>query len=403
MTRVVRVHALGGPEELRIDDVELPPPGPNEVRVAVKTIGLNRAEAMLRAGTYIESPALPSGLGLEAAGIVERVGADVTHFVPGDAVSVVPPPSMVRWPAYGEQATFPARLLVKHPSTLGWEEAAALWMQYVTAYGALIDLANITAGECVVITAASSSVGLAAIQIANRIGAVPIAVTRSSAKEGRLVAAGAAHVIASDEEDLLARLTAIAGSEAIRVVFDPIGGPAFGPLTAAMARGGILIEYGALSPEPTPFPIGAVLAKSLTLRGYLIHEIVADDDRLAAAKAFVLSGLETGALRPVIDRVFAFDDIVAAHRYLETNAQFGKIVVRVQGGGVGTRLPSLLKGGAGGGLQPSGFDSREDAILRLWRHRAAKGATHPCPSLKGGALLGKNGALTARPRLPSRC
>ena len=329
MTRIVRLHRLGGPEVLQFESVDYPPPGPGEVQIAVKALGLNRAEAMLRTGVYIEKPALPSGLGLEAAGIVERVGAGVDGFAAGDAVSVVPPPSMVRWPAYGERATFPARLLVKHPPSLGWEEAAALWMQYVTAYGALIDVARITAGEFVVITAASSSVGLAAIQIANAVGAVPIAVTRTSAKADRLLAAGAAHVVASEEDDLLARLTAIAGPEGVRVVLDPIGGPAFEPLTSAMARGGILIEYGALSAEPTPFPIGNVLGKSLTLRGYLIHEIVADPDRLEEAKAFVLAGLGSGALRPLIDRVFAFDEIVEAHRYLESNAQFGKIVVRV--------------------------------------------------------------------------
>jgi NADPH:quinone reductase-like Zn-dependent oxidoreductase len=96
-----------------------------------------------------------------------------------------------------------------------------------------------------------------------------------------------------------------------------------------MARGGILIEYGGLSREPTPFPLANVMTKSLTLRGYLIHEVVNDDGRLEKAKAFVLDGLERGLLRPVIDRVFAFDDIVAAHRHLESNQQFGKIVVTV--------------------------------------------------------------------------
>lgn len=329
MARVIRFHEHGGPEVLRIENVDVPLPARGEVQIRVKALGLNRAEALLRAGSYIETPTLPSGLGLEAAGIVETVGEDVEGFVPGDAVSVVPPLSMVRWPAYGELVTFPAEHVVKHPPSLGWDAAAAVWMQYLTAYGALVDIARLNRKDCVVITAASSSVGLAAIQIANLIGATPIAVTRTSVKKDALLAAGAAHVIALAEDDLVARLTEIAGPQGVRVVLDPIGGPIFEPLTAAMSRGGILIEYGGLSPEVTPFPLFAVLGKMLTLRGYLVHEVIGDPERLAAARAFILDGLASGALQPVIARTFAFDQIVDAHRFLESNEQFGKIVVTV--------------------------------------------------------------------------
>ncbi|WP_298363795.1 zinc-dependent alcohol dehydrogenase family protein [uncultured Bradyrhizobium sp.] len=329
MARVVRFHQHGGPEVLRIEDVAIAPPARGEVQIRIKALGLNRAEALVRAGSYIETPALPSGLGLEAAGIVEAIGEGGDGFALGDAVSIVPPISMARWPAYAELATFPAELVIKHPSALGFEAAAAVWMQYLTAYGALIDIAKLARAEFVVITAASSSVGLAAIQIANRVGAIPIAVTRTSAKAQALRSAGAAHVIASAEEDLQSRLEQIAGPNGVRVVLDPVGGPVFMPLTAAMAHGGILIEYGGLSPEPTPFPLFTVLSKSLILRGYRVHEIVQDPARLATAKAFILDGLADGALKPIIARTFPFEEIVAAHRYLESNVQFGKIVVTV--------------------------------------------------------------------------
>jgi NADPH:quinone reductase-like Zn-dependent oxidoreductase len=329
MARVVRFHRHGGPEVLRIESVDVPAPGRGEVQIRVKALGLNRAEALLRSGSYIETPTLPSGLGLEAAGIVETVGEGVNSVAPGDAVSIVPPLSMVRWPAYGELATFPADLIVKHPPSLSWETAAAVWMQYLTAYGALIDIAKLDSEDFVVITAASSSVGIAAIQIANMVGATPIAVTRTSGKKQALLAFGAAHVIASAEEDLEARLKDIAGPKGIRVVFDAIGGPIFTPLTAAMSRGGLLIEYGGLSLEPTPFPLFTVLSKTLTLRGYLVHEIIGDPRRLEAAKAFVLDGLMSGSLQPVIAKTFPFDQIVEAHRFLESNEQLGKIVVSV--------------------------------------------------------------------------
>ncbi|MCC8969909.1 zinc-dependent alcohol dehydrogenase family protein [Bradyrhizobium brasilense] len=329
MARVVRFHQHGGPEVLRIEEIAVAPPAPGEVQIRVKALGLNRAEASLRRGSYIETATLPSGLGLEAAGIVAAIGEGVEEFAPGDAVSIVPPVSMVRWPAHAELATFPAELVVKHPPALGFETAAAVWMQYLTAFGALVDVARLGRGEFVVITAASSSVGLAAIQIANRIGAVPIAVTRTSAKAQALREAGAAHVVASAEQDLQSRLEQIAGPNGVRVVLDAVGGPAFVPLTAAMAPGGILIEYGGLSPEPTPFPLANVLGKSLTLRGYLVHEIVRDPARLTAAKAFILDGLADSALKPIIARTFPFEEIVEAHRYLESNTQFGKIVVTV--------------------------------------------------------------------------
>jgi NADPH:quinone reductase-like Zn-dependent oxidoreductase len=327
MSRAVRFHQIGGPEVLRIEPVEIREPGPEEVSIRVKALGLNRAEALLRTDRYIESPQFPSGLGLEASGVIEAVGGAVRGFAVGDAVSVLPPTSMGRQPTHAEHLVVPQARLVKNPPGQAWSDAAATWMQYLTAYGALIQVAGLREGDFVVITAASSSVGLAAIQIARRVGAVPIAVTRTSAKRDALLAAGAAEVIASEEENLRSRLLAITGKAGARVVFDPVGGPIFEPLTAAMAEGGILIEYGGLSPEATPFPLFEVLSRSLVLRGYRVYEVLDDPVRLQDAKEFIFTGLADGSLRPLIARSFAFDEIVEAYRYLESNQQFGKVVV----------------------------------------------------------------------------
>ncbi len=329
MARVIRFHEHGGPEVLRIETSDVPPPRRGEVRVKIKALGLNRAEALFRAGAYIETAVLPSGLGLEAAGVVEALGPGVAGLAPGDAVSIVPPISMVRWPAHAELANFPAEFLVKHPALLSFEAAAATWMAYLTAYGALIDVAGLGPQDIVIVTAASSSVGLAAIQIANRVGATVIAVTRTSAKKQALLASGADHVVVSEAEDLQTRLVEFAGAKGARVVLDAIGGPIFLALASAMSRGGILLEIGGLSSEPTPFPLFAVLSKCLTLRGYLVHEIIGQPERLEAAKAFILDGLASGSFRPTIARIFPFDQIVEAHRFLESNEQFGKIVVTV--------------------------------------------------------------------------
>ncbi len=330
-TRVVRFHETGGPEVLRIESLEIGAPGPDEMRLRIEAIGLNRAEAAFRAGQYLEQPVLPARLGYEASGVVEAAGANVQGFAEGDAVCVLPAFSMNRYGVYAEHAIVPAFAVLPRPAGLSAVEAAAVWMQYLTAYGALIDIAQLGAGDAVVITAASSSVGLAAIQIANRVGAVPIAVTRTDQKKERLRAAGAAHVIASASEDLPGEVMRITEQRGARLVFDPVAGPFVATLAAALGYGGLLMLYGNLSgkAQETLFPFGLSAMKGISMRAYVVFEILQNPERLRRAREFVEQGLQSGVLRPVIDRTFVFEEIVAAHRYLESNQQLGKIVVTV--------------------------------------------------------------------------
>jgi NADPH:quinone reductase-like Zn-dependent oxidoreductase len=329
MARVVRFHQVGGPEVLQIEEVEVPPPGKGEVQISIKALGLNRAESMFRRGQYLEDPNLPARLGYEAAGTVAAVGPGVQGFKVGDAVSTIPSFSLNQYGLYGDLANAPAHAVTHHPANLSWEEASAVWMQYLTAYGALIDIGELSRGDTVLVPAASSSVGLAAIQIANRVGAVPVALTRGKSKRQALLGAGAAHVIATDEQDLVKEVLGITGGKGARVVFDPVGGPTFAKLAQATARLGILFLYGALSPEPTPLPLFDVLGKWATIRGYVMLEITSDPARLERAKQFISAGLADGGLKPLIARTFPLDQIVEAHRYLESNQQIGKVVVTV--------------------------------------------------------------------------
>ena len=329
MARVVRFHELGGPEVLKIEQVDVPPPGKGEVQIAVKALGLNRAEAMFRRGQYVEQPRLPARNGYEAAGTVAAIGEGVQGYKVRDAVSIIPSFSMNQYGVYGDLVNVPAHAIAHHPASLSWEQAASIWMQYMTAYGTLIEIAGLKAGEAVLIPAASSSVGLAAIQIANRVGATPIALTRGGSKRKALLDAGAAHVIASDEQDLVKEVLGVTGGKGARVVFDPVGGPTFAKLAQATARLGILFLYGALSPEPTPLPLFDVLGKCVTIRGYVMMEITSEPERLERAKKFVNDGLAGGSLKPLIARTFPLDKIVEAHRYLESNQQVGKVVVTV--------------------------------------------------------------------------
>jgi NADPH:quinone reductase-like Zn-dependent oxidoreductase len=329
MARVVRFHRVGGPEVLQVEEVPVPPPGKGEIQIRIKALGLNRAESMFRRGQYLEEPKLPARLGYEAAGTVAAVGPDVRGFQVGDSVSTIPSFSLNQYGLYADLANAPVHAVTHHPASLSWNEAAAVWMQYLTAYGALIDIGKLTKGDTVLIPAASSSVGLAAIQIANRVGAVPLALTRGKSKRQALLEHGAAHVIATDEQDLVEETLTITGGKGARIVFDPVGGPTFAKLAQATARLGILFLYGALSPEPTPLPVLELMGKWVTIRGYVLMEITSDPERLERAKKFVNDGLADGSFRPLIARTFPLDQIVEAHRYLESNQQIGKIVVTV--------------------------------------------------------------------------
>lgn len=327
--RIIRFHQTGGPEVLKIETVDVPPPGPGEVRIRSRALGLNRAESMFRSGAYVVEPNYPAKLGYEVAGIVDAIGSDVEGIAIGDSVSLLPLSALTDYAVHGELAIAPARLVVKHPANLSFEDAAAAWMQYLTAYGALVELARIGTGDAVVIPAASSSVGLAAIQITRRAGATPIALTRSSSKAKKLLEAGAAHVIATAEEDLVARIGEITNGRGAQVTFDPVGGKTFALLAEAAAPNSLMFIYGALAEGMTPLPILPVLSKHLTVRGYDVFEITGKPERFALALEDIKAGLTDGSLKPIIDRVFPFDSFVEAHRYLESNQQFGKIVVSV--------------------------------------------------------------------------
>ncbi|QCA06651.1 zinc-dependent alcohol dehydrogenase family protein [Pantoea vagans] len=330
MSKMVTFNRTGGPEVLEVLDINVPAPAADEVQIRVHAIGLNRAEIMYRNGQYVIEPEFPARLGYEAAGMVEAVGEHVEEFASGDRVSVIPSFMFSEYGMYGELVNAPVHAVVKHPENLSFEEAAASWMMYVTAYGALVEYGNLQAGQNVVIRAASSSVGLAAIQIANMLGAKPIALTRTSEKSEMLLKAGAAIVIATAERDIVAEINSATEGTGAHIVFDPVGGPDVAKLTQVMAPQGMFFQYGALDSRDMLVPVFDILGKHLTLRGYELFEITMDSEKLARAKSFVSEGLRIGKLKPVIDKTFPLEEIADAQRYMEANGQVGKIVVTVK-------------------------------------------------------------------------
>jgi len=327
MSRTIKFRQAGGPEVLEFIEMEVPAPGPHEVRIKVKAIGINRADSMWRNDKYTEPVKFPAGLGYDAAGIVDAVGKDVADVAVGDAVSTIPAYSLNKYFTYGEIILVPDHAVVKHPESLSFVEAASVWMMFITAYGALVFDAHVKVGDFAIIPAASSSVGLAAIQIANYAGATPIALTRTSEKKTRLHEAGAAHVIATQEQDVVAEVMGITNGNGARVAFDPVGGPDFLKLISALTNQGIAYIYGALSEGDTAIPVLEMIRRMPTVKGYSIRLVTGNEARRKVAVEYVTKGLASGALKPIIDRIFKFDDMVEVHRYLENSGQFGKIVV----------------------------------------------------------------------------
>jgi NADPH:quinone reductase-like Zn-dependent oxidoreductase len=326
MPRVVVFDETGAPDVLRIVDEPVIEPGPGEVRVKIEAVGVNRLDQLMRSGAFPRPFRLPHArLGCEGTGTIDALGPDVAGISVGDPVIITAVPAMELNGTYAEYTVVPASAVIPRPAGLDAASAAALWVAYSTAYGALVEKAGMRPGDHVLITAASSSVGLAAIQVANQIGAVPLAVTRHSAKKDALLAAGAAAVIATDQDDLVKAARAYTDEEGVEIIVDSVMGPGLAELATAAKRGGTLLTVGWLDPRPAPMPMVA----PLTIHRYMSFEHVLNPVVVRRMAAFLTAGLRTGALRPTVDKVFRLDEIADAHRRLEEGQQVGKIVVTI--------------------------------------------------------------------------
>lgn len=334
MARIIRFHEVGGPEVLRVEDLAVEAPGPGEVRLRVEAIGLNRAEVLFREGQYIVAPDLPSRLGYDAAGEIDAVGAGVTGVAVGDRVHTIPTFSAAEYGVYGESAVVPAHAVAPHPGTISAAQATTCGVQYLTVYFGLVELGQLEAGQTLLTTAASSSTGIASIQLAKAIGAQVIATTRTSAKKQALLDHGADHVVVTQDEDLVERVQTITGEAGAHVVFDPIGGPMLERFAEVVAPRGRILIYGLLELSPMTLPPFPLLLKCFSVQGYQVFNFTGSPDfprqeqAVARANAFLFDLLASGDLVPILDpRTFDLADIADAHRYMESNQQIGKIVV----------------------------------------------------------------------------
>ena len=327
MSKTLLFDEIGGAEILQVREMPTRQPENDEVRFSVSAMAINRADHLFINGIHYSLPQLPeSRVGSEAVGIVDAIGDSVTEFAPGDRVSSIPFHNN-RYGVHGESAIVPSAYLTHSPSALTDVEATSIWMQYLTAYFPLVEIASLDSHDSVLITAASSSAGIGAIQLAKNIGANVIATTRTTAKRDQLLAIGADHVVVTDDENMRDRILDITDGHGARIVYDPVGGSFVDRYIEAIADEAIVFLYGLLSGEATQVPIIPMVRRAAVLRPYSMFNHVNKLDQLERGKAFVLDAIQNHQLRPVIDRVFPFDEIVDAYRYMESSKQTGKIVI----------------------------------------------------------------------------
>lgn len=332
----------GGLDQIKCVDLDADIPGPNQVRVRMTSVGLNRADLLYPAGRYFFGPEYhpPYGycrLGFEGAGIVEACGTG-SRWQPGDRVGVLPLRFDVsREGLLAQSCVLPDEVLVPTPPSVSDEEAGGIWMAWLTAWGGLSVAGQLQPEQSVVITAASSSVGVAAIQTARALQARPLAVTTSEDKVKPLLDLGAAAVFVmpphSDEhsgengeryQHWIRQQTASKGSD---LVFDAVAGPGIRELIRGSARRGRVVLQGLLDRRPMDVHAGVMMKRLLTLQGYTVDSITEEPESLAQGLSFIRRGFADGDLRPVTAARFPLTQYREAFAFLESNQHIGKIIV----------------------------------------------------------------------------
>lgn len=337
MATIVQFKDYGSPDVLELVDIDPQTPAAGEVRIAIKAFGVQRADTLWRQGMYVQEPkAFPAGLGYDCVGIIDAVGDGVTAIKEGDKVMSVPGFSLNDYAVYGNSAVIHEKHITPLPEAdLSWEEFAAIPVPYYTGYFPLFEVADIRTAKYVLVTAASSSTGLAAIQMAKAEGATVIATSRTLTKKDALLELGADHVVATEEGDPVEAIRAIVGEDGVDVIYDPIGGKMIETWYQVIKRGGTIIHYGLLDIDEPTLPLMLSISNVVTLKSYMIFEFTGNDslglppqtEALKRAHAYIRKGIESGALKPVVAKSFDLADVAESHRYMESNAQVGKIVV----------------------------------------------------------------------------
>jgi len=325
--RAIVIREPGGPEVLELRDVPSPEPSRGEVRVRVRGTAVNRADILQRLGLYPAPPGSPTDIpGLEIAGEVDLVGEGVTHLARGDRVF-----GIVGGGGYAEQIVVHARALARVPSGMGLTDAAAIPEAFITAWDAMIGQARLTAGETVLVHAAGSGVGTAALQIARAVGARVIGTARTPEKVGRARELGLGEAIVVQGGVFADEVLARTAGRGVDVVVELVGGGYVSEDIACIAPGGRIVIVGAMAGARAEVDLAALMRKRAELRGTVLRSRPIEEKILAtrALERHMVPLFAAGALRPVIDRVLPLAQAAEAHRLVQTNDTFGKVVLEV--------------------------------------------------------------------------
>ncbi len=326
--KAIVITGVGGPEVLAIREVPTPEPRGEQIRVRMRAFGLNRADLLQCRGVYPAPAGAPADIpGLEYMGEIDRLGPLVTAPLEvGDRVF-----GIVGGGGQAEYVLTHERLAVAVPSRLDDAEAAAIPEAFITAHDALLTQGRLAPGGSVLIQAAGSGVGTAAVQIAHAMGCTVLGTSRTSAKLEQAKPLGLDHGINSAESDISAAVRAVTNGQGVDVVIDLIGASVLAGNLAALGQQGRMVMVGLLGGASAPLDLSVVLRKRLTLVGTTLRARSLEE-KIAATRLFasqVIPWLERGVVRPVVDSVFAFDQYGDAQARLESNQVFGKVVVRL--------------------------------------------------------------------------
>jgi putative PIG3 family NAD(P)H quinone oxidoreductase len=327
--RAVVITRPGGPEVLDIQQVEQPRPRLSEVLVKVRASALNRADVLQRQGRYPAPPGAPQNIpGLEFAGEIAALGGGATRWRAGQRVF-----GITAGGGHAEYATSHERMLAEIPGNLSWSQAAAVPEAFITAHDALWRQAGLAEKETVLIHAAGSGVGLAAIQLARAKSAIPYGTSRTAEKLSRAREYGLEDgvAVADDLRPLAQKIQQWTQGAGVNVVLDLLGGNYFAADLEVLAQQGRLLLVGTVAGVKTEITLGIILRKRLKIIGTVLRGRSLEE-KIAATEAFssdILPLLAKGALRPVIDREFALSDVRQAHQRMESNESFGKIILRI--------------------------------------------------------------------------
>jgi NADPH:quinone reductase-like Zn-dependent oxidoreductase len=337
--RAIVLDRHGGPEELRVRDLPDPVPGPGEVRVRVEAIGINYAEVLSRKGLYGWAPAMPYTPGMEAVGTLDALGAGVEGRAIGERVIVG-----AQYGAYAERVVVPERQALPAVAGFSTEENAALAVNYLTAWVALMEMARLRPTDRVLVTAAAGGVGTAAVLVATRFGCATVGMAGSDEKLAQIRALGAEAAVNYRAAGFAARLREAAGPVGFDVVVEVVGGEVFRAVWPVLAPFGRVVVAGFASLalqrwNPLSWlrtwrdlpraDIRSLAPASAGLMGTHVGYLLADPPRLARVWGELMAFVSAHDIRPVVGATFAFDQMAEAHRLMESRRSVGKIVVRM--------------------------------------------------------------------------